>query len=123
TYLLSLHDALPIYLLSTVDDLYRTFLASRKGLVQTEELRAQFETCIGRVESQGLIRRLSFGNLVLLQPELLDAYASALVNAVRDEPDGLGSIAEEAVRACDFPMSRDERIKDREQEKLLLIAM
>jgi WD40 repeat protein len=110
-------------LLSSTEDLYRTFLKSVNAPEETENLPAQFETCIGRVESQGLIRRLSFGNLVLLQPELLDAYASALVNAVRDEPDGLGSIAEEAVRACDFPMSRDERIKDREQEKLLLIAM
>src|SRR5207249_6716161 len=60
---------------------------------------AQFETCIGRVESRDLIRRLSFGNLVLLQPELLDSYASALVNAVKGEPDGLGSIAEEKARA------------------------
>src|SRR5207245_4169744 len=58
----------------------------------------QFVTCIGRVEAAGLIRRLSFGNLVLLQPEILDTYASALVNVVRDEPDGLGSILEEKVR-------------------------
>ena len=51
-----------------------------------DNLPAQFETCIGRVESRGLIRRLSFGNFVLLQPELLDAYASAFVNAVKEEP-------------------------------------
>jgi GTPase SAR1 family protein len=110
-------------LLSTGDDLYRAFLKSDETLSKTEDLQAQFETCIGRVESQGLIRRLSFGGLVLLQPELLDAYASALVNAVRDEPDGLGSIAEEKVRVCDFPMPKAERIQDKEQEKLLLIAM
>ncbi|HEY6540992.1 MAG TPA: TIR domain-containing protein [Ktedonobacteraceae bacterium] len=110
-------------LLSTSQDLYRALLRTEKDLVDSEDLYAQFETCIGRVESQGLIRRLSFGNLVLLQPELLDAYASALVNAVRDEPDGLGSSLEEKVRTCDFAMPADERIADREQEKLLLIAM
>ena len=110
-------------LLSTSHDLYRTFLMSANDLAGSEKLYAQFETCIGRVESQGLIRRLSFGNLVLLQPELLDAYASALVNAVRDEPDGLGSIREEDVRACHFAMPRDQRIADKEQERLLLIAM
>jgi len=71
----------------------------------------------------GLIKRLSFGKLVLLQPEFLDAYASALVNAVKDEPDGLGNISEGRVRTGDFRMSVDERIKDTEQEKLLLIAM
>jgi GTPase SAR1 family protein len=111
------------HLLSTADDLYRTFLKSPDAPEYTEELRAQFETCIGRVESRDLIRRLSFGNLVLLQPELLDSYASALVNAVRDEPDGLGSIAEDKARTGNFPMHLDERLKDKEQEKLLLIAM
>ncbi len=110
-------------LLSTADDLYRTFLASQDAPSDTGELRVQFETCIGRVESVGLIKRLSFGKLVLLQPELLDAYASALVNAVKDEPEGLGSIMEERVRKRDFRMPGDERIKDRDQEKLLLIAM
>ena len=45
------------------------------------------------------------------------------MNAVRDEPDGLGSILEEKVRAVDFFVPTDERIKDIEQEKLLLIAM
>jgi GTPase SAR1 family protein len=110
-------------LLSTTNDLYSTFLASQDVPTETKELRLQFETCIGRVESVGLIKRFSFGKLVLLQPELLDAYASALVNAVKDEPEGLGSITEERVRKADFRIPEDERIKDREQEKLLLIAM
>jgi WD40 repeat protein len=109
-------------LLSTLDDLYRAFLQSDNAPSETENLRSQFETCIGRVESRGLIRRLSFGNYVLLQPELLDAYASALINAAKDEPDGLGSIAEEDARHGRFRMSEDERIKDKTLEELLLIA-
>jgi hypothetical protein len=59
----------------------------------------------------------------LLQPELLDTYASALVNAARREPDGLGSIDEAVVYAGTFSIPTDERISDSEQEKLLLIAM
>ena len=110
-------------ILSSSDDLYRAFLNSQKTLNEIKDLFAQFETCIGRVESQGLIRRLSFGNLVLLQPELLDAYASALINAVKDEPDGLGNIIESTVRAGNFHIPNDERLTDQEQEKLLLIAM
>ena len=108
-------------LLSTVDDLYRTFLRA-EDLVETEKLKAQFRTCIKLVEARGLLRQLSFGNLVLLQPELIDAYASALVNAAKDEPEGLGSISEEDARSGNFIMSEDERIRDKEQEKLLLIA-
>jgi hypothetical protein len=90
--------------------------------VQPDNLQAKFDTCIGLVESRELIRRLSFGNFVLMQPEQLDAYASAMRNAVRDEPDGMGSIAAEEARAGRFRMSEDERIKDKAQESLLLIA-
>ena len=117
-------------LLATADDLYRSFLRDEEVkrppgeaiIDKTPDLRAQFETCIGRVESRGLIRRLSFGSLILLQPELLDAYASAMINAARDEPDGLGSLVEEDARTGRFRMPSDERLPDREQEKLLLIA-
>jgi WD40 repeat protein len=109
-------------LLSSIDDLYRSFLQSIHALTETENLRSQFEICIGRVESRDLIRRLSFGNYVLLQPELLDAYASALINAAKDEPDGLGNIAEEDARHGRFRMSEDERIKDKSLEELLLIS-
>ncbi len=110
--------------LSTVDDLYNEFLQSKDAPEDKEEnLYAQFETCIGRVEAADLIKRLSFGKLVLLQPELLDAYASSLINVIRDEPDGLGSIEEERVRKGDFRMPGDERLKNKEHEELLLIAM
>jgi GTPase SAR1 family protein len=111
------------HVLSTVEDLYRSYLKSAADIAETEDLRAQFTTCTGRVESQGLIRRLSFGNLILLQPELLDAYASALVNTAKDEPDGMGTIPESKVLSVDFYIPQDERIKDKEQEKLLMIAM
>ncbi len=110
-------------LLSTVDDLYRTFVQSAGQVTaETKKLREQFDTCIGLLESRDLIRRLSFGNLILLQPELLDAYTSAIVNAAKDEPEGLGSILEEDVLTGQFRMPKDERIPDKEQEKLLLIA-
>jgi WD40 repeat protein/GTPase SAR1 family protein len=110
------------HLLSTADDLYRAFLRIEGAPAETEDLRAQFETCIGRVEARGLIQQLSFGDLILLQPELLDTYASAMVNAAKEEPDGLGCIAEEDALAGRFKMPKDERIQNKEQEKLLLIA-
>ncbi|MBN3939674.1 TIR domain-containing protein [Nostoc sp. NMS9] len=109
-------------LLSQVDDLCRAFLQSNNALADSKEVRDKFETCIRLVESRDLIRRLSFGNLILLQPELLDAYASAIVNAAKDEPEGMGCIVEEKVLAGQFRMPQDERIADKEQEKLLLIA-
>ncbi|HEY2575503.1 MAG TPA: TIR domain-containing protein [Streptosporangiaceae bacterium] len=108
--------------LSTADDLFRGFLRTRPGEADLDTLRASFETCIGRVESRDLIRRLHFGGLVLLQPELLDTYASAMVQAAKEEPDGLGFIREDDAVSGQFRLSAEERIADPAQEKLLLIA-
>ncbi len=109
-------------LLCTAEDLYRGFVRAHPEDADGDTLRASFGTCIGRVESRGLIRRLHFGDFVLLQPELLDAYASGLVQAARAEPDGLGFIAEEEALAGRFGLADTERVGDSAQEKLLLIA-
>jgi TIR domain/Ras family len=108
-------------LLTNGDDFYRTFLKIEK-LEDSNALHAQFDACIGRVESRDLIKRLSFGNLVLLQPELLDVYASAMVNAAKEEPDGLGCISEEDASSGRFPMPSEDRLNDAGLERLLLIA-
>jgi TIR domain/Ras family len=108
--------------LCTADDLFRSFLRSQPDDTDRNSLRVSFETCIGRVESRDLIRRLHFGGLVLLQPELLDAYASALVQAAKSEPDGLGFVREADALSGRFRLAAEERIPDAAQEKLLLIA-
>jgi GTPase SAR1 family protein len=108
--------------LCTADELFRGFLRIQPAGTDHDTLRASFETCIGRVESRDLIRRLHFGGLVLLQPELLDAYASALVQAAKDEPDGLGFIREADALDGNFRLAAEERLPDPGQEKLLLIA-
>ncbi len=108
--------------LSTASELFRAFVRDSAATDPTGHLRAQFDTCMGQVESRGLIRQLSFGDLVLLQPEYFDAYASAIVNAAMQDSDGLGSVRESDVREGRFLMSRDERIEDAKKERLLLIA-
>jgi GTPase SAR1 family protein len=108
--------------LATVDDLFRDYRTS--GLIGAgdDKARAEFEACLARVESRGLVRRLRFGDFVLLAPELLDSYASALVQAAKAEPDGLGVIAEEDALSARFRLADTQRITSSEQEKLLLIA-
>jgi GTPase SAR1 family protein len=85
-------------------------------------LTAVFEGCVARLESAGLVKRLKFWDHVLLQPELLDAYASAIVNAARDEPDGLGSILETKVVERDFSIPSTDRVLVERQEQLLVFA-
>ncbi len=109
-------------LLNHIDQLYDTYVFQQDVDEETPELKAQFITCIGLVEAQGLIKRFSFGGRVLLRPELLDAYASAMIIAAREETGGMGYLLEERAKACDFSMPADERIPDRAQERLLLIT-
>jgi hypothetical protein len=108
--------------LSTGADLFHAFQRAHPELARQSDLMPNFNTCIGRVASRGLITRLHFGDLVLLQPELLDSYASAMVQAAKDEPDGLGFMPEEEAVAGRFKLAASERISDKAQEKLLLIA-
>jgi class 3 adenylate cyclase/GTPase SAR1 family protein len=110
-------------LVAQASHLYHDFAAAHPDVIASEpNPRDQFDTCIGRLENRDLIRQLSFGGYVLLQPELLDAYASAMVNAAKEEPDGLGSIAEDAALAGQFFVPKEQKIAERGQEQLLLHA-
>jgi hypothetical protein len=84
--------------------------------------QAEFAAALNRLEGRGLIRHLRFGDFVLLRPEILDGYASSLVQAAKDEPDGLGIVSEDDALAGRFEIPASERIKAEQQEKLVLIA-
>ncbi len=85
-------------------------------------LTSVFEGCVARLESADLVKRLKFGDYVLLQPELLDAYAGAIVNAAREEPDGLGCILEADVVGLNFGVPSAGRVVEERQERLLVLA-
>ncbi|SNY55135.1 hypothetical protein [Paractinoplanes atraurantiacus] len=107
--------------MATTADLFRAF-QPQAAEVGEQELRASFDTCVRVLELRDLVRRLSFGDFVLLRPELLDSYAAALVIAARDQPDGLGNIAEDDALAGRFPLPAEDRLPPAE-ERLLLIAV
>jgi GTPase SAR1 family protein len=90
--------------------------------IPSARLTSVFEGCIARLESAGLVKRLKFGDYALLQPELLDAYAGAIVNAAREEPDGLGSVLEAKVVTLDFPVPSTGQVLNGRQERLLVLA-
>lgn len=108
-------------LICTKNQLYQEFIKAYPQPI-AEDLRAAFETCLTRLQHRDLVRCMSFGNYLLLQPELLDAYASAMINAAKREPDAMGSLFEEDALAGRFQMAKDVRIKDKSHEELILIA-
>jgi GTPase SAR1 family protein len=110
-------------ILSTVDDLLRSFCRSEGDLTPDDGLAERFSACVGRLESVGVVRRMAFGDYVLLRPELLDAYASALVQAAKDEPDGLGFVPEADALEGRFRIPAAERLSNPQQERVLLVAV
>lgn len=108
--------------LLTADDQMPEMTGTDPQGTSSARLISVFEGCIARLESAGLVKRLKFGDYVLLQPELLDAYASAIVNAARDEPDELGSILETKVVNLDFTVPSADRVPGGRQERLLVFA-
>uniref|UniRef100_UPI0039BF9179 NACHT N-terminal helical domain 7-containing protein n=1 Tax=Lentzea alba TaxID=2714351 RepID=UPI0039BF9179 len=104
--------------LATVDDLMRSYHRTRG-----EADEATFTSCLGRLESRGVLRCMEFGGYVLLQPELLDAYASSLVQAAKEEPDGLGFVPEQDALEGRFRIPEDEKLAHAQLERILLIAV
>jgi small GTP-binding protein len=92
------------------------------ALANEEVSPAAFDVCVGQLEAAGLVKRLSFGDLVLLQPEMLDAYSAWMALAARQEPEGLGFLPERAARTGDFAMDSDRPLGGRGEEVLLLTA-
>lgn len=83
------------------------------------------DTCLAHLEAVGLLRRLSFRDLVLLQPEILDHYCAWLAQSAQNEPNGLGSLSEKEARAGKFKMDTDRLLAPdamREMEKYIILA-
>ncbi|HYF35018.1 MAG TPA: TIR domain-containing protein [Prosthecobacter sp.] len=115
----------PKELLLTVEELRRRFEAHWGDAVALPEFISYLE----RLEHTDVIDLLVFHSAgeaisaetqVLLDPTRVDAYASALLVAAKDEPDGPGHLEEERVLKGRFKLEKRERLPDRKSEKLVL---
>jgi class 3 adenylate cyclase len=140
-------DQLPEVISTTLFTQIRDFLQAEKqrgDQVLVEELNrfmeryvqltghavsdAEFRTVVGRLAASGLAQFLIFTVLnegtatdyVLMQPEYLDAYASAIINQARQDPRGIGHVSEARIRQGDLGLMEDERIPDRWAEELVI---
>jgi small GTP-binding protein len=97
-------------------------IETKKLQRRTSDLGAGLDICLERLEAAGLARKLAFGDLVLLQPEMLDSYCAWLAQAARDEPEGLGFISEHRALSGDFKMDFDRPLRDRRSDELIILA-
>ncbi len=109
-------------LLLTSDELLKRFEAASAKKSESNELQAAFDNCLARLGTAGLVRPLRFGNLVLLQPELLDHYVAWMAHAAREEPDGAGFLFESDAKAGSFRMDDDRLLAKRKSDEALVLT-
>ncbi|HTG36321.1 MAG TPA: DUF4365 domain-containing protein [Thermoanaerobaculia bacterium] len=96
------------------------------SLKDAADINSPSETDIGTavilLGNHGLVKVLKFGELVLLHPELISSYASALIRAARENIDEIGCIRERDIYSTSFDFHGVNRL-DRADEELLLHAI
>jgi len=83
-----------------------------------EELRA----VVGLLAGPGLVWKLEFGDFVLLQPERINAYASAVIRKVRQHPEEIGCILEQDILNANLDFQDMKRLSH-DDEAIVLRAM
>ncbi|MBC7816129.1 MAG: toll/interleukin-1 receptor domain-containing protein [Planctomycetaceae bacterium] len=106
--------------LPRLTELRDTFRQKHLGARFTD---SEFDTVIRQFQVQGLVWPFSFGSYVLLRPELLNTYASAVVRVARRHPRGLGSVAEDDVLDARIDFEGLHRLPDEVEERSLMHAV
>ncbi|MGC8774488.1 MAG: DUF4365 domain-containing protein [Chlorobaculum sp.] len=83
---------------------------------------SEVRTAVTLLANHGLARALKFGDLVLLQPELLNGYAGAIIRAARAHKDEIGCVLEAGIYDPAFDFTGVDQLP-RPDEELLLRAM
>ncbi|MFC4032437.1 TIR domain-containing protein [Streptomyces polygonati] len=80
-----------------------------------------FDVCLSRLQTAGLVAKVTFQDRWLLQPEALDSYVASLGHAARAEPDGLGFISERSAISGEF--EHEEIAQGNDESVMLLTAV
>jgi small GTP-binding protein len=86
--------------------------------------QAEIDTVISLLQARGFIHRLAPRadmTLILMRPELINQYASSIIQAARNHPVGIGAVSERNVLIGKLPFSGFERLPQ-EQERIVLEA-
>lgn len=97
----------------------RLRLAGTDTTFQDDELKA----VIGLLGGPGVVWELSFGNWVLLQPELINAYAQAVIQTLRADEFERGCLPEERVLRGDLTYQSSAQRLEGDEERFVLLAM
>jgi GTPase SAR1 family protein len=77
------------------------------------------ETVASLLSGAGIVKRLEFGDVIVLQPEILSRYAAAVVRTIRKHPHELGCILESDLLSGNLDYHDFQRIPEREEQIIL----
>jgi small GTP-binding protein len=83
----------------------------------------ELKAVVGLLAGPGVVWELKFGSWVLLQPELINAYAQAVIQTMREDEHERGCIAEQRVLNGDLAYRSSMRRVVTEEERFVLLAM
>ncbi|MCB0532865.1 MAG: TIR domain-containing protein [Saprospiraceae bacterium] len=84
-----------------------------------DELRAVITLLAG----PGVVWELGFGAWILLQPELINSHAQAVIRSLREDEREIGCIAEEKVLSGDLAFPKGGKRLPVDEERIVLLAM
>ena len=96
-----------------------------KRYTERPPIQSEIDTVVGLLQARGFVHRLvptPAMQLVLLRPELINQYASSIIQAARNHPEGIGSIPERDVVCANLPFhgfAKEERLATREEKDVL----
>jgi len=94
-----------------------------ENIQEETDVESSLEAVLGILAQQGIVALLPFGDYVLLQPELIDEYASAIVLNARQHGDELGCVNENDVLEGRINLQGVNRIANKSDEKILLMSI
>jgi small GTP-binding protein len=84
---------------------------------------AELKAVIGLLTGPGVVWELKFGDLVLLQPEIVNAYAQAVIQTMREDQHERGCILEERVLGGKLTYHSSMQRLEGDEERFVLLAM
>jgi small GTP-binding protein len=95
-----------------------------KRLTERPATQAEIDTVVSLLQARGIVYRLASRpnqTVILLKPELINQYASSIIQSARNHPQGIGAVPERDVLTGNLAFAGFERLSQ-EQERIVLEA-
>jgi small GTP-binding protein len=97
-----------------------TLRLSDEGVRFTDE---EVKAVVSLLSGPGVVWELTFGSWVLLQPEIINAYAQAVIQTMREDEHERGCLLEERVLSGDLAYHSSMERLAADEERFILLAM